>query len=246
MGIQVFYSYSHKDERFKEVLETHLSVLKREGYIDAWSDRKITAGSEWKEDINMNLEKAKLVLLLVSENFLASDYCYETETIFALEQQEKKKCIVVPVILKPCLFSRSRLKHLQALPKDSKPVTQWRDRGAAWLNVAEGIIKTIEDNPAIMRAGNYENIIFGKAPVPAMVKTDGSLDEVIIAFLSRYNRWYFSPLRIQRWGGRQSGFELLEIMTPVKLRPVLTRLQSKGRLVTTRSKNGNILYRYAG
>lgn len=243
MGIPVFYSYSHKDERFKEVLETHLSVLKREGYIDTWSDRKITAGLEWKEDINSNLEKAKLVLLLLSENFLASDYCYETETIFALEQQDKKKCVVVPVILKPCLFSRSRLKHLQALPKDSKPITQWRDRGAAWLNVVEGIIRAIEDNPAIMRATNYDTIVFGKAP--AVAQKGGTPEEVVTAFLARYNRWYFSPLRIQKWGGRQTGFELLGTIAPAKLRPVLTLLQAQGKLVTTRSKNGNILYRYS-
>lgn len=98
MAVPLFYSYSHKDEGFRETLETHLAILKRQGYIDCWHDRRIAPGDNWKEEINFNLQNAKITLLLVSSNFLASDYCYDTETIFALEQHANKACVVIPII----------------------------------------------------------------------------------------------------------------------------------------------------
>ncbi len=243
MAVRIFFSYSHKDERFKETLEAHLSVLQRNGYIETWDDRKIAPGSGWREDINMNLEKTKIFLPLVSEYFLASDYCYETETIFALEQHAKKKCIIIPIIIKPCLFSRSNLSHLQALPKNVKPVTQWKDRGAAWLNVAEGIIKVIEDNPQIMNERDYSHITFGPSVIAKSGSKSPSLEHLLIQFLTAYSSWYFSPLRIQKWGNKQSGFESLNNFTVEKIRSELKRMSKEGKVKTTRSKKGNTLFK---
>ena len=96
--IKLFYSYSHKDELYREKLETHLSILRRNGYINEWHDRRISAGNEWEEEINFNLEDSDIILLLISSNFLASDYCYDTETIRALEKHESKEAIVIPII----------------------------------------------------------------------------------------------------------------------------------------------------
>lgn len=75
MSIPIFYSYSHKDEEFRNTLEAHLSVLKRQGFISEWHDRRIAPGSNWEQEINLNLQNAKIILLLVSHNFLTSDYC---------------------------------------------------------------------------------------------------------------------------------------------------------------------------
>lgn len=127
MSVFLFYSYSHKDEIYKNELQNHLSILKSQGYFEAWSDRQITPGAEWEEEINLNLQKANIVLLLLSSDFLASDYCNDTETIFALEQHEKGNAIVVPIIVRPCLWLKSHFKKLQALPKDGKPITKWED-----------------------------------------------------------------------------------------------------------------------
>ena len=102
--LSIFYSYSHKDEEYRETLETHLVILKRQNYINSWHDREITPGSYWEDKIDLNIKKAKIILLLISSNFLASDYCYDTETIFALDQHKKGKCIVIPIIIKPCLW----------------------------------------------------------------------------------------------------------------------------------------------
>lgn len=246
MSVPVFFSYSHKDERYKDALETHLSVLRKNGYIDTWTDRKITAGKDWEQDINTHLEKAKIILLLISENFLASEYCYDTETIFALDQHEKKQAIVIPVILKPCLFSRSRLKHLQALPKDGKAITKWRNRNEAWVNVAEGIIHAIESNPTVINAVDFTSIVFGpgKKSEPATQGPE-TASELLLRFLRSYAKWYFSPVRIQKWGGRQKGFEKLKNEELTTIRNGLKELVSSGKVKTLKTKFGNALYKVA-
>jgi tetratricopeptide (TPR) repeat protein len=136
---QLFYSYSHKDEKLRDRLEVHLSALKREGLISGWHDRKIGAGTEWKNAIDDNLKAASIILLLVSPDFLASDYCYDVELKFAMEQHEKGQARVIPVILQPCDWNTSIFAKLQALPKDAKPITKWDNRNDAFLNVVKGI-----------------------------------------------------------------------------------------------------------
>src|SRR5262249_6530577 len=78
-AVRLFYSYSHKDETLRNELETHLKLLQRQGLLETWHDRKIEAGEEWKQKIDTNLERADIILLLVSADFMASDYCYEKE-----------------------------------------------------------------------------------------------------------------------------------------------------------------------
>jgi hypothetical protein len=144
-AIRVFYSYSHKDEPFREELETHLSLLKRQGVIEAWHDRKITAGQEWANAIDQNLEAAHIILLLVSADFLASDYCYDVEMKAALKRHNDGEACVVPIITRPVDWSGALFGKLQALPKDAKPVTTWPNRDEAWLNVAQGIRRAVEE-----------------------------------------------------------------------------------------------------
>ena len=245
MNVQLFYSYAHKDERFKDALETHLKILKRQGVITDWNDRKIAPGSDWKEEIDLNLEKAKIVLLLISSNFLASDYCYDTETIYALERHKKKKSVVIPIIIKPCLWQESNFKHLQALPKDGKPVSLWRDKDEAWLFVAKGIANTIQQIPTLIH-DDFESIVYGKEKVKAKAGKELSkqpLEEQLQTFLATYNRWYISPLRIQKWGSKQKGFEWLANYSTRSIRKALEKLYEDGHLKTTSSKKGNPLYK---
>ena len=98
--IEVFFSYSHKDEALRDQLETHLSSLRRKGIIKAWHDRKIGAGKEWEGEIDRNLENAHVILLLVSADFIDSDYCMDKELRRAMERHESKEARVVPVILR--------------------------------------------------------------------------------------------------------------------------------------------------
>jgi hypothetical protein len=144
-AIRVFYSYSHKDEAFREELETHLSLLKRQGVIEAWHDRKITAGQEWANAIDQNLETARIILLLVSADFLASDYCYDVEMKAAIKRHNDGEACVVPIITRPVDWSGALFGKLQALPKEAKPVTTWGNRDEAWVNVAQGIRRAVEE-----------------------------------------------------------------------------------------------------
>jgi len=257
--IPIFYSYSHEDEEFKNELENHLEILKRKKLIDEWDDRRISPGSNWEEEINLNLEKAKIILLMISSDFLASDYCYETETIFALEQHEKKESKVVPIILRPCLWKVSDFKHLQVLPKDGKAITNFDNRDTAWLSVAQGILKLIEE------INKEEKVVVQKmekqnSPSEILVKKLNSADKYrsilevekivennarnnIFEFLSQYKSWYFSPLRIVKWGGKQFGFNNLNSFTSNQISNELKQLQKEGIVKSVMSKKGNPIYK---
>jgi internalin A len=143
--LNLFYSYSHKDEPLRNELETHLKILERRGLINPWHDRMIEAGEEWKKQIDENLESADIILLLVSAHFIASDYCWEKEMRRALERHKAGEARVIPVILRDVNWKAAPFAELQALPKDGKPVTKWPDKDTAWRNVSEGIEKAVKE-----------------------------------------------------------------------------------------------------
>ena len=143
-AIRLFYSYSHKNEALRDELEEALALLKRQGLISGWHDRRIGAGEEWKGAIDKNLEEAQVVLLLVSSSFLASDYCWDVETKRAIERHDRGEAKVIPVILRPCVWHGAPFGKLQALPKDGKAVTSWANKDKAWTDVAEGIRRAVE------------------------------------------------------------------------------------------------------
>jgi hypothetical protein len=138
-GILLFCSYSHKDEEYKETLNNHLSALKRQGYIKVWHDRLITAGEEWEDTIDKNLEDASVVLLLISSDFLASDYCYSKEMTRALERHKLKDAVVIPIIVRPVDWQQAPFAKLQAIPKDGRAITLWDNEDEAWSLVAKEI-----------------------------------------------------------------------------------------------------------
>lgn len=144
---RLFFSYSHADEQLRDQLEKQLSMLKRQGVIETWHDRRITAGEDFEGAIDKNLEDSDVVLLLVSPDFLDSSYCYDKEMLRALERHEQGSTKVIPVILRPCDWHSAPFGKLQALPRDGKPVTRWPDRDEAFLEVVKGIRKAIESTP---------------------------------------------------------------------------------------------------
>jgi tetratricopeptide (TPR) repeat protein len=137
--VDLFYSYSHADEKLRIALEKHLSILKRLGVLRDWNDRLISGGSVWEGEIDARLEQADIILLLVSPDFVASKYCWDVETTRALDRHESGDARVIPVILRPALWKKAPFGKLQALPKNAKPITKWSNRDEAFLNVAEGI-----------------------------------------------------------------------------------------------------------
>jgi hypothetical protein len=122
----LFFSYSHQDEGLRDQLETHLAALKRQGYITTWHDRRITGGEAFADAISANLEAADIVLLLVSPDFIASDYCFDKEMIRALDRHQEGTCTVIPVILRPCDWQDAPFGSFLAASKDGKARPQLR------------------------------------------------------------------------------------------------------------------------
>jgi TIR domain len=143
--LNVVVSYSHKDEAFRQQLETALKPLVREGLISLWSDHRINAGSEIDHEIQLQLKKADVILLLVSPDFLNSDYCYCIEMELAIDRHNNDLSVVIPIILRHSDWTKTPFSGLKALPNDGKPVFSWSDRDEAWLFVIKGIRGTIEN-----------------------------------------------------------------------------------------------------
>ena len=143
-AISVFYSYAHEDEDLRDKLNTHLKILERQKVIDSWYDRDIKPGSEWAEQINENLESAQIILLLVSADFIASDYCWGKEMGRAMERHEEGDARVVPIILRECDWTGAPFGKLQALPKNAQAVTSFPNQDQAFSDIARGIRKVAE------------------------------------------------------------------------------------------------------
>jgi tetratricopeptide (TPR) repeat protein len=150
--LQVFISYAHEDESLCQEFLTHLSQLQRDGMIRDWHDRRISGGSEWAGQIDEHLNTADIVVLLVSPDFLASEYCYDVEMKRALERHAAGTARVVPVILRPADWKTSPFSVFNALPTDGKPVVDWKTHDHAFLNVVEGLRQVIRElrEPALI------------------------------------------------------------------------------------------------
>lgn len=136
---RVFFSYCHADEELRNQLEKQLAILKRQGVIETWHDRCIGAGEELDSAISAELESCNIILLLVSADFLNSDYCYDIEMTRAMERHAAGDAIVIPVILRSCLWTDAPFGKLNATPPDGKAVMQWPDRDVAFTEVAKAI-----------------------------------------------------------------------------------------------------------
>ena len=145
--IEIFLCYAHEDEFAMKELVTHLGVLKQQGFFDIWYDREISAGVEWAQEIDMHLNSAQVILLLISQYFMNSNYCYLVEMKRAIERHELGEARVIPIILRPVYWDRAPFAKLQPLPKNRKPImgSGWHNPDEAFFDVAEGIRKAVEE-----------------------------------------------------------------------------------------------------
>jgi hypothetical protein len=127
------------DENLRDQLEIHLSSLRRQGLVDSWHDRRITAGEEFGTAIDAHIDTADVILLLISPDFIASDYCYEREMKRALERHQRGEARVIPVILRPCDWHDLLFGKLLATPKDGRPITKWPNLDEAFQDVVSAI-----------------------------------------------------------------------------------------------------------
>jgi hypothetical protein len=134
----LFFSYSHRDEALRDQLEVQLSMLKRQAIIETWHDRRIGAGEALHATIDDHINHDEIILLLLSPDFIASDYCYDVEVQRALERHRAGEAIVIPVVLRPCDWMPA-FGFLNATPRDGKAVTTWPNVDEAFLQVAQAI-----------------------------------------------------------------------------------------------------------
>ena len=145
MSLDVFISYSHKDRALRDELATHLANLRRQGLISDWYDGDITPGSELTEQILTHLNKAQLILLLISADFMASEFCYSIEMQQAIARHQAHQARVIPVILRPTDWEGAPFSDLKALPTDGKPVTDWPSHDNGFADVMKGLRATLKE-----------------------------------------------------------------------------------------------------
>lgn len=140
---RIFISYSHEDEQLRKELDKHLMSLKRQGLVDVWNDRRITAGDDFQKVIDAEMLRADIILLLISPAFIASSYCYTIEMDEAMRRHNAGESRVIPVILRSCLWQPLPFGHLRATPTDGKPVRLHADIDSAFLQVITDIRSVI-------------------------------------------------------------------------------------------------------
>jgi len=148
--LQAFISYSHKDERFRRALVSHLAQQQRENVISTWFDHKITAGEELDPAIEKALRDSQLIIFLVSADFLSSRYCMDVEVKRSMRRHKAGTARVVPVIVRDCDW-HGAFGKLKAVPTDGKPVINWRPQDKAWtivVNEIKAAIKQFQSAPA--------------------------------------------------------------------------------------------------
>src|SRR5260370_15013142 len=140
-SVEVFCCYARKDQSLLLELKTHLTPLQREGVITLWADTDINAGMQWEKEVQRHLNTAQIILLLISPDFIASEYCYSVEMQRAVERHERGEARVIPIILRPVSWQRMQFGKFQALPTSANPITsgKWHHQDEAFYEVVEGI-----------------------------------------------------------------------------------------------------------
>jgi hypothetical protein len=145
---RVFISYCHLDKDWLETLETHLKPYLRSGSVKSWSDQEIIPGSKWFEEIRAALTNTKVAVLLVTPDFLASDFIHEHELGPLLKEAEQGGVKILWVPVRASAYKRTALKDYQAVLEASKPLAGMTEaeRDQAWVKICEKIEKTV--NPS--------------------------------------------------------------------------------------------------
>jgi sulfur transfer complex TusBCD TusB component (DsrH family) len=139
--IPVFISYAHEDASFLDELKKCLVTFERKKEIAVWADHIILAGEKWDTQIKQKLEESEIIVFLVSQDFLASDYINNVEIKNAIEN---KKLIIIPLIIRPIEMSQLPLNSLQVIPSGGKAVTKWDNRDDAWVDVTKALSRVFD------------------------------------------------------------------------------------------------------
>lgn len=152
-AIGIFCCYAWEDRVHLDQLKAHLSPLQRQNILHIWHDGDMRLGASWHQETKQYLNEADIILLLLSADFIASEYCYHIEMMHALQRYRRGEARVIPILLRPVArwetlaFGDLQLGCLQALPTDGQAVTTWDNRDLVWQRVVEGIGKVASELP---------------------------------------------------------------------------------------------------
>jgi len=194
----VFLSYSHRDEEWKDRLISHLRSLERQGMLDIWDTSDLPVGSDWSQEIQQSLKKADLAILLVSPDFLASDFIIQRELPALLRRREKEGLAVLPIIVRPAAWSTlPELAQLQFLNTDARPLAALSnyERDQVLTNISERIA---EIAGAIRERASSQATVKSKKPklVPPSDGKKPSIGEYFISH-SRANGDFAELLQLE-------------------------------------------------
>lgn len=195
MRVKVFTSYAYKDALLVDDLKKHLQALQRENLIELWDDLEIAPSGEWNGLVEKHMSEAEIILLAVSPDFLASDFCYGGEMKKALEQHQRGEAQIIPVILRPVHWQDAPFATIQALPKNTLPVTMWPNRDAALSLIAKNIREIVEhflsgkeaDEPQLPDTSLYPSLDLDRDRL--MTDTKRELIEQLRQGCEIWNRW---------------------------------------------------------
>ena len=144
---EVFISYAQQDSDLARKLISAIQPLEREGLISLWTDRRIEGGMDWREPITKRLGASDLILLLLSADYLASDYCWGLEMKAALDNYKQGRSHLLPILLRPCDWRSTPLGDLRVLPHGAKPISQWGNTATALTDVVTELRNVLSHNP---------------------------------------------------------------------------------------------------
>lgn len=147
--LRIFFSYSHKDEQYRDELDKHFTMLKRNCRIETWHDRKIMPGDNWDATIKQQLETADIVLIMISADLLNSDYIWEQELGIVQRRLENKDGIkAIPIFVRPCFTEGLKFMDIQGAQQDDQGKLPWisssADRDDTYTKIVQGIKKAID------------------------------------------------------------------------------------------------------
>ena len=166
--VRIFLSYSHKDEASRIKLETHLAQLKRDG-VSTWFDGDLDAGDALDPNIARQLRRAHVFVALISPDYLASTYCWDMEYKRAMGRRARGTMRVIGLLLRPCDWRNTRAADFKLLPKDGRPVSEWRPADKAYLDAANGVRAVVKAIRSEWSAAEASNVPAAKKPTAATV-----------------------------------------------------------------------------
>jgi hypothetical protein len=141
--LEIFFSYARADRYFLELLKKHLSGLFRAGLITVWDDSEIKPGTQWAPQLAAHIGSADIILMLVSPDYLASEFLDKHEMKPILQRHDAQEVLVIPVFLRPVALENTPLARLQGLPLGDFPVTKWANKDEAFRYIARGIERAV-------------------------------------------------------------------------------------------------------